>query len=136
MGRWLAPLANSLWLVSGVVAMGRFRRALTHPAAAQAACLRRIVTANLQSEFGIQHDFAHITSVADFQARLPLASYEDFAPAITRMAAGESGVLTTEAVKLFEPSSGSTAAAKLIPYTASLQREFQAGPAHSASPRA
>jgi hypothetical protein len=127
MGRWLAPVANGLWLGSGAVAMGRFRRALTHPAAAQAACLRRIVTANLQSEFGRQHDFAHITSVSDFQQRLPLASYEDFAPAITRMAAGETSVLTTEAVKLFEPSSGSTAAAKLVPYTASLQREFQAG---------
>jgi hypothetical protein len=58
---------------------------------------------------------------------VPLATYEDFAPAIARMAAGEYGVLTSARVKLFEPSSGSTSAAKLIPYTAALQREFQAG---------
>jgi hypothetical protein len=65
--------------------------------------------------------------VADFQARVPVASYDDFAPAIERMAAGESNVLVASRVKLFEPSSGSTAASKLIPYTSALQREFQAG---------
>ncbi|MCC6457031.1 MAG: GH3 auxin-responsive promoter family protein [Caldilineaceae bacterium] len=123
----LAPLANGLWLASGTVDRGRFRWTLSHPAAAQASRLRQILTANQQSEFGRKHGFAQISSVREFQARVPLADYEDFAPAIARMAAGESGVLTTAPVKLFEPSSGSTAAAKLIPYTAALQREFQAG---------
>ena len=43
------------------------------------------------------------------------------------MADGEAGVLTAAPVLLFEPSSGSTAPSKLIPYTAALKREFQAG---------
>ena len=89
--------------------------------------LRQILAANVTSEFGRQHDLASIRTPADFQRRVPLASYDDFAPAITRMAAGEQNVLTAAPVKLFEPSSGSTAAAKLVPYTAALQREFQAG---------
>src|SRR5687768_16385690 len=124
---WLAPVANTLWLARGIADRARFRWALAHPAAAQATHLRQILAANQQSEFGRRYDFAAITSTADFQRRLPLATCEDFAPAITRMADGEQGILTTAPVKLFEPSSGSTAAAKLIPYTAALQREFQAG---------
>jgi hypothetical protein len=119
--------ANALWLASGVAYRARFRRALTHPAEAQAARLRHILQSNQACEFGRAHEFGAITSVRDFQTRVPLSSYDDFAPAITRMAAGERGILTTAPVKLFEPSSGSTAAAKLIPYTAELQREFQAG---------
>lgn len=124
---WLAPIANRLWRASGVVDRARFGWALTHPGAAQSAHLQQILQANRESEFGRSHDFARISNVAEFQKRVPLADYDAFAPAIQRLAAGESGVLTSSSVKLFEPSSGSTAAAKLIPYTAALQREFQAG---------
>lgn len=125
--RWLAAFANGVWLASSITDRARFRWALAHPAAAQGASLRRILDANRTCEFGRDHAFAQITGPADFQRRVPLASYDDYAPAIARMAAGESNVLTSAAVKLFEPSSGSTAAAKLVPYTAALQREFQAG---------
>ena len=124
---WLARVANGLWLASGVRERAHFRHALAHPAEAQRTCLRRIVEANRTCEFGREHRFEGITDAATFQRNVPLASYDDFAPAIGRMAAGESGILTSAPVKLFEPSSGSTAAAKLIPYTAALQREFQAG---------
>jgi hypothetical protein len=125
--RWLAPIANALWLASGTVDRARFRWALTHPAEAQAARLQDILIANRESEIGRRYNFASLTHAADFQRCVPLATYDDFSPEITRMAAGEGNVLTTAPVKLFEPSSGSTAAAKLIPYTSALQREFQAG---------
>jgi hypothetical protein len=42
------------------------------------------------------------------------------------MADGAPGVLTSEALRCFEPTSGSSSANKLIPYTASLLREFSA----------
>jgi hypothetical protein len=58
---------------------------------------------------------------------LPLTSYDDYLPYIDRIAAGEENVLTADPVLLFEPSSGSTAASKLIPYTRSLQAEFRRG---------
>lgn len=123
----ISPLVNSLWWVSGSVDRARFRWALAHPCEAQATRLRQILAANQQSEFGRAHGFAKISNPAAFQRHVPLATYDAFAPAIARMAAGEQNVLTSAPVKLFEPSSGSTAAAKLIPYTAALQREFQAG---------
>jgi hypothetical protein len=123
----LAPVANALWLASGTADQLRFRWALAHPAEAQHARLRQIIAANATCEIGQRYDFAAIRSAEEYQRRLPLVTYEDLSPVINRMAAGESNLLTSAPIKLFEPSSGSTSAAKLIPYTAALQREFQAG---------
>lgn len=81
--------------------------------------------ANAETDYGRRHDFARIRSVAAYQQRVPLSSYDDYTPFIDAAAAGRPNVLTAEPVRLFELSSGSTAAAKLIPYTARLQAEFQ-----------
>jgi hypothetical protein len=68
-----------------------------------------------------------IQSADDFRAAFPLTEYEDYLPYIERIAAGEKNVLTTEDVLCFQTTGGSTSASKLIPYTASLKREFQNG---------
>ena len=47
------------------------------------------------------------------------------AEAIDRIGRGEANVLTAEPVRMFELSSGSTSASKMIPYTATLKAEFQ-----------
>ncbi len=44
---------------------------------------------------------------------------------VTRIADGDPGVLTTEPVQLLEPTSGSTGPNRLVPYTATLRRQFQ-----------
>src|SRR6185503_4354596 len=46
---------------------------------------------------------------------------------IERIGAGEKEVLTADPVNLLEPTSGSSGAVKLIPYTASLRAQFQRG---------
>lgn len=95
--------------------------------AVQMRMLRRTVEANTTTWFGRHHDFARLRSGADYRAAVPVSGWDDLAPTIDRVAAGEPGVLTTEPVRLLEPSSGSTAATKLIPYTAGLLRQFRAG---------
>jgi hypothetical protein len=65
--------------------------------------------------------------VREYQRRVPLSDYDDYRAGVSRIAAGETRVLTSERVRLFEPTSGSSRAAKWIPYTASLQQEFQRG---------
>jgi hypothetical protein len=122
-----AWIANRMWLAAAAGDARRFRRALSSPAAAQAAVLRRILQANRACEFGRAAGFDHITSPAGFQRRVPPAGYDGYAPTIARMAAGETHLLTAEPVLIFELSSGSTAPAKLIPYTRRLRCEFQAG---------
>ncbi|MDR1961311.1 MAG: GH3 auxin-responsive promoter family protein, partial [Gracilibacteraceae bacterium] len=57
----------------------------------------------------------------------PLTVYEDYLPYIEKMARGEKNILTSHEVLLFEPTSGSVSASKLIPCTAALKAEFQQG---------
>jgi len=86
-----------------------------------------LIRRNENTEFGRKHKFNKIRSIADFQANVPILSYDDYAPFIERIADGDENVLTAEPVLLLEPSSGSTSASKLIPYTASLKNEFLTG---------
>lgn len=115
----IAGVANSLWLASCVPELVRFHRATRRVQHEQEMLLRQILARNADSEFGRAHGFAAIRSFGDYRERVPLRTYEELEPWILRCA------LTREPVRLFEPTGGSSGAAKLIPYTASLQREFQ-----------
>lgn len=102
-------------------------RGLSELRASQTRHLLALLDANADSQFGRAHDFAKIGSVEDFRRAVPLSTWDDYQSAVEEIAAGEPGVLTSEPVRLLEPSSGSTAATKLVPYTATLAREFRAG---------
>lgn len=104
------------------LAAGRDRSSVR---AVQGRLLAAIVRRNASTHFGRAHDFARLRSVADYQAAVPLSRWDDYADSIEQVAAGVPGVLTADRVRLLEPSSGSTAATKLIPYPASLAAEFQ-----------
>lgn len=127
MGLVSCTIANCLWFLSTLPEAWRFRRGLADCAASQAAVLGEILRANAQTQFGRRHGFAAIHSPEAYQAAVPLTDYEACAPAIDRIAAGEGQVLTAGPVMLLEPTSGSTAAAKLIPYTRQLKEQFQRG---------
>ena len=118
-------LANGAWLASCLPARMGFRHALHNPAATQSQILARLLQTNADSAYGRKYNFKRLRTVHDFQNATPLTSYEDLAPWIERIKAGESNVLTAEPVLMFEKTSGSADAAKYIPYTASLRHEFQ-----------
>jgi GH3 auxin-responsive promoter len=123
----IPTVANSLWLSACLPEYLRFRRAIRRVAREQASVLQRIVLANADTEFGRTHGFRSIRSASEYQRQVPLRNYEGHQEWIARLAAGESSVLTSEPVRLFEPTGGSTGASKLIPYTASLQHQFRRG---------
>src|SRR5512142_1593922 len=123
---WKAFGCNSAWWVAQAHAAWRFERALRNPTEAQAGVLQRILRQNRRSAFGREHDFATLSSVRDFQDRVALSSYEDYEPWLARVRFGEPGVLTASPVTRLVPTSGSSGAAKLIPYTAGLHRQFAA----------
>jgi len=118
---------NSAWMLSCGVEAARFGRACRNVAAVQSRLLLETVHANRATEFGRAHNFAGIRTLRDYQERVPLALYANFAPAIQRIAAGARNVLTAEPVTLLEPTSGTTSGEKLVPYTAGLRRQFQRG---------
>lgn len=103
------------------------RDALADPAGQQARWLSALVARNRDSAFGRRHGFAQIRSVEDYRAAVPIRGYEAFAADIQRSAAGEPGVLTAEPAIAFEETGGTTAGAKLLPYTASGLAAFGQG---------
>ena len=123
----ICPVANALWFAGCAPEAARFRRATSCVCRQQEGVLRRLLTRNATTDFGLRHEFATIASAREYQQRVPLHTYEDYRPFVDCVAAGRRNVLTREAVRLLEPTSGSTGATKLVPYTASLQREFQRG---------
>jgi len=122
----LATIANCLWTASNVPAYFKFRQALRHPHLAQRQKLHNLISQNANTAFGKIHRFAEIHNYEEFTHRVPLSEYSDLEPWIDRIRNGEPNVLTQAPVTHLIPTSGSTGARKLIPFTASLQREFNA----------
>jgi len=116
---------NTAWMLSGKPELAALRRDLKRPAEAQWRVLRAVLSANRDTEYGRAHHFARVRSPAEFQQRVPTVAYDDCRPYIARIAAGEAGVLTAEPVRSLHPTGGTSGGDKLIPYTASLHRQFQ-----------
>jgi len=123
--KFATQIINRVWLGGQLLAHRRFNAALAKPRHCQESILGSYIKANAATEFGRRHDFAHIRSVGDFQQRVPLSNYDDYTAAIARIGNGERNVLSTSPVRMLEPSSGSTSARKLVPYTAQLQTEIR-----------
>ncbi len=100
-----------------------FVKGLANPEETQkTVLLDKVIAPNVECEFGVEHGFAKIKSIADYQQALPIRKYEGFDAWIQRIVQGEQGILTTERVKRFFMTSGSTSKAKYIPVTSSFIR--------------
>ena len=117
--------ANSLWVLSCLRESAAFRRNADRIEETQRELLLRLLRQNAGTEFGKRYGFSSIRSVAEYQSKVPLTTYDDYRDWIERIAEGRQQILTRDPALLLEPTSGSTAATKLIPYTASLKAEFQ-----------
>ncbi len=117
--------ANTAWLASRLPAYRAFRDALERPGDVQAARLKALLRRNAGSAYGRARRFDAIGSVREYQTRVPVVTYEELAPWIEAILNGRANVLTTEPVLMVEQTGGSTGGAKLIPYTASVLREFR-----------
>jgi hypothetical protein len=120
----LATAANAAWFASCAPAYAAFRIALNDPRRAQLRLLNRYLHLSAETEFGKAHGLERVTDVHAFRRSVPVRDYDELEPWIDRIAAGHQRVLCSDTVTRLVPSSGSTRAAKLIPYTRELQREF------------
>src|SRR5260370_12429957 len=117
--------AHAAWMASYWSPYRSVRRAQENPAAAQAALLDRMLRANASSADGRKLGFRRVGTAGEFQRAVPIVGYDELRPWIERIKVGEQTVLTEEPVLMLEKTSGSSTAAKYIPYTSSLRREFQ-----------
>jgi len=125
-----AAAANLLWGCASLRRWRSFRSAVCNPAAVQRALLAGYLRENAGTAVGRARKFSDILAASDvvtaFQQAVPVTTYDDIEPLVSRVAAGEPRVLTAGAVERLTPSSGSTSAAKLLPHTRQLQAEFSA----------
>jgi len=119
--------ANALWVASCLPEWGSFQRAANHVELVQTSLLQKYLRANQETEYGRKYHFTEIKSTSQYQKNVPLTTYDEYTQYIQRIGEGEPSILTAEPVGMFELSSGSTAASKLIPYTSTLKSEFQRG---------
>lgn len=119
-----ATFANTFWRIACEPARRRLSRALQDPAHAQRIVLRRILTLQRHTEFSRRHQLHHDMTPAEFQSAVPLSDYSSMGADIDRMLAGQPDILTSGKPIAFERSSGSTAAAKYLPFTNALRAEF------------
>ncbi len=119
--------ANGLWYLACLPQSLAFHVSARTVADTQRRLLLRLLRRNANTEYGRKYAFGSIRTVAEYQSRAPLTSYDDYRPLIERICDGQASILTSEPALLLEPTSGSTAATKLIPYTAALKADFQRG---------
>jgi hypothetical protein len=119
-----SSIANVLWMAANLPSHERFRFALRNPAAMQRGKLLALLRSNANTVFGKVHAFSDISTYDEFASRVPVGGYEAFEPWIARIRQGEQNILTSNAVTHLIPTSGSTSARKLIPFTSGLKQEF------------
>ncbi len=121
-----ASLANVAWLTRSRSAARRFARSLGEPQSVQDAWLQRRLARHAASVFGQTHEFASIRDAAQFARRVPLMEPSTLEPWVDRIRRGEQNVLACGRVTHLVPTSGSTGARKLIPFSRDLQSGFDA----------
>lgn len=120
-------IVNTLWKAQSYPVYKQFLRVACFLQKTQEDYLLNILRRNSRTVYGNRYAFKNIASAVQFRDTVPLTTYKDYLQYIDKISNGDEGVLTFEKVKLFEPTSGSCSAQKLIPYTDSLRSEFQRG---------
>jgi hypothetical protein len=103
----------------------RFALAAVHPGETQRAKLLDLVSRNAGTEYGKKHGFSSISSPAEYAARVPLLTPDEFQPFVEREMRGERNVITAEAPVYYTRTTGSSGAAKHVPITAAYRKDFQ-----------
>lgn len=119
-------LANTAWAAGNLGAARRFAAALREPEAAQGAWLKGRLAQDAKTSFGQEHGFGGLGNYSEFARRVPLRGWAEFAPWIKRIRSGDTRVLSRDRVTHLAPTSGSSGARKLIPFTTGLQAGFSA----------
>lgn len=92
-------------------------RLAREPDVAQRDALRRLLVANRETRFGIEHGFKDIRDHKELLARVPVQEYEMLRPYVDEQRSSGSPALTAEPPLFYAQTSGTTGKPKLIPIT-------------------
>jgi GH3 auxin-responsive promoter len=104
--------------------MTGFINGLRRPQEAQRRLLRKLIKSLSDTEYGRSYKIRAADDYDSFAAKLPPVTYDELIEWIGRQQNIEGKVLVSEPVLFYEKTSGSSGAAKFIPYTRSLKASF------------
>ena len=85
--------------------------------------LQSLLSTARNTEWGLKYDYKSIQRYADFCRRIPLQTYDDIKPYVTRMINGERNILWPSVVRWYAKSSGTTNdKSKFLPVTPEILR--------------
>lgn len=87
------------------------------PAETQLEVFKSLIKDAKKTEFGKDHHFETIKTIADFQSKVPVRDYEDFKSYVDKVKVGEENILWKGKPLYFAKTSGTTSGAKYIPLT-------------------
>ncbi|WP_298438765.1 GH3 auxin-responsive promoter family protein [Geobacter sp.] len=99
----------------------RFEAATCDPARVQREKILGMVRKNADTEYGRRYGFGSVKTIADYQKRVPIITYEDIKADMERVVACEKNIFTAEDPVMFAQTSGTTGDPKYIPVTPTCQ---------------
>jgi hypothetical protein len=103
-----------------------FLQATSRTSETQNQLLLRILSRQLDTDFGRQHHFASISSIDQYRKEVPIHRYEDLEPFIHKVRQGNTKALLTEPlIHMFALTSGTTASRKYIPVTPQYLKDYR-----------
>lgn len=89
---------------------------MKYPFDVQQEVFSKLIEQALRTTWGLQYGYDSISSIQEYQERVPISSYEDVKPYIKRLRDGEQNLLWPTEIKWFAKSSGTTSdKSKFIP---------------------
>ena len=99
----------------GKSAMRSLDEMANDPGKVQEELLFTLLSENSDTEFGKKYGFSGIKSIEEYQEKVPVGEYDDFAPYIEKMVKGEENILSAAKIEHFNKTSGTLGCAKYIP---------------------
>ena len=124
------PLLNSIISWVNVKRLHQIELFMKYPSDVQREVFSRLIEQAMRTTWGIQYGFDSISTIEEFQKRVPISTYDDVKPYINRLREGEQNLLWPTEIKWFAKSSGTTSdKSKFIPVSNEAMEDchFRAG---------
>ncbi len=110
------PLLNSIISWVNVKRLHQIELFMKYPFDVQMEVFTRLVEHAMRTTWGIQYAYDSISTIEEYQDRVPISTYDDVKPYINRLREGEQNLLWPTEIKWFAKSSGTTSdKSKFIP---------------------
>ena len=117
--------SNRAKVAAGLQIIEEFTQICKEPQKNNNALLMQILEANKDTEYGKKMGFAEIHSVEEYQKKVPVTMYDDYAEYIIRMTEdGEQGLITSAPVNHYNKSSGTMGTPKRIPMSDAAMEQY------------